>query len=128
MLNILFVRALNARIASIVPLIVDTPNPGLTVSELRRDLPQPYKAMMGLAEKALAFTTEEGSRQLVYASVGGEEDPNKMRGAFISMGDVQEVSDFVLSKEGGISQERIWVSCFCILFPIPILMLTLLLC
>lgn len=110
LLNVFFTRALNACVSSSAPLIVDTTNPGLCHSELRRDLPQPQRAIFGLVTKMLAFTTEEGSRQLVYAAVGGKEDPSKMRGAFISMGNVQEVSDFVLSADGGKVQERIWVS------------------
>ncbi|KZP17994.1 short-chain dehydrogenase [Athelia psychrophila] len=108
LLNIFFTRALNARILSSAPLIVDTPNPGFCDSELRRELPFPLSTINRVAERMLAFTTEEGSRQLVYAAVGGNEEPSKMRGAYINLGNVQEVSDFVLSAEGGAAQERIW--------------------
>lgn len=108
LLNVFFTRALNAHVASSVPLIVDTANPSLCHSELSRDIPQPRRAIFGLVKKAIAFTAEEGSRQLVYGAIGGKEDPSKMRGAFIHMGHVQEVSDFVLSADGGEVQERIW--------------------
>lgn len=70
------------------------------------------KAVAWLMVKALAFTSEEGSRQIVFGAVSGREDENKMRGAYINLSKVTEPSDFVISEEGGKVQERIWVSCF----------------
>lgn len=110
LLNIFFSRALTARISPSTPLVVTAANPGFCYSELRRDMPFPQSAVAGLAVKVLAYTTEEGSRQLVYASIGNKEDESKMRGAFVSGGTVREVSDFVLGVEGAKVQERIWVS------------------
>jgi hypothetical protein len=65
-----------------------------------------------ILDRTIASTSEEGSRQLVYAAVGEKADEKKMRGAFISWGRVEEVSDFVLSEEGTKVQDRIWVSDF----------------
>jgi len=50
-------------------------------------------------EKVLAYTSEEGSRQLVYAAVGGRDDEAKLRGSYISLSIIRERGDFVLSEE-----------------------------
>jgi len=53
-------------------------------------------------------TTEQGSRQLVWAAVGGAGREFELRGAYVSKADVQEVSDYVLSDDGVVAQRRIW--------------------
>lgn len=58
-------------------------------------------------EIALAWTTEQGSRQLVWAAVGGIAD--QVRGGYVSISAIQEPSDFVISEEGKKVQERAWV-------------------
>ena len=60
-------------------------------------------------EKALARTTEEGSRQLVWAAVGGENQLDQMRGAYISIARISEASDFAISQEGKHYQDKLWV-------------------
>jgi hypothetical protein len=66
-----------------------------------------------LLEKVMAFTTEEGSRALVWGAVGGHNlPPRELHGAYINRAAVTEVSDFILSKEGKEAQDRIWVSFF----------------
>ncbi|KZP30514.1 NAD(P)-binding protein, partial [Athelia psychrophila] len=107
LLNVFFIRALNARLSS-APLIVNNANPGFCKSDLRHGMPFPQSFIAGLVEKAIAFTAEQGSRQLVYGAIGGKEDPSEMRGAYVSLGHIQEVSDFVLSQEGVVVEERIW--------------------
>jgi retinol dehydrogenase-12 len=81
--------------------IVNAVNPGYCYSTLRRNLPFLTAVPYWVMDKALPFTTEVGSRQLVYAAVGG--DDAAMRGAYVSY---SEVSDYVLSDEGA---KRIWV-------------------
>jgi len=108
LLNIFFTRALNDHISPSTPVIVNCANPGFCPSELRRDMPFPIGTITSIAEKFLAYTTEQGSRQLVCAALGGKDDPDKMRGAFINLGAIQEVSDFVISEEGKNVQERTW--------------------
>ncbi len=44
-------------------------------------------------EKALARTSEEGSRQVVWAAVGEADPPDALRGAYISLAKVSEPSD-----------------------------------
>lgn len=110
LISIFFARALNTRISPSTPLIADTVNPGLCYSELNRSMPFLVKVIDWLTSKAFAFTSEEGSRQLVYAAIGGREDESQMRGAYVHLNKVAEVSDFVISEEGAKLQERIWVS------------------
>lgn len=57
----------------------------------------------------LAFTTEEGSRQLVWGAVGGVDRENELRGGYVSKGDLKEVSDFVVTEEGRRAQKMLWV-------------------
>lgn len=71
-------------------------NPGYCYSQLRRSLSGIQAVFDHLSERALAFTTEEGSRQLVFGAVGEQEHPEKLRGEFISNCKVTESSDFVL--------------------------------
>ena len=68
-------------------------------------------------EKALARTSEEGSRQVVWAAVGEADPPDTLRGAYISLARVSEPSDYVLSEEGRKAQDKLWVSGFCASIP-----------
>ncbi len=61
----------------------------------------------------LAFPTEVGSRQLVYAAVGSLDDEEKLRGKYIHLSKVVEESDFVISEDGKIVQNKVWVSDSC---------------
>jgi len=108
LLGLFFVRAFNMHISPSTPLVVNAANPQYCYSEFRRSLTSVVKVLDWFMEKALALTAEEGSRQLVYAAVGGKEDESKMRGAYITTNSTKEVSDFVLSEEGGRVQNRIW--------------------
>ncbi|KAJ7708868.1 hypothetical protein B0H17DRAFT_1031140 [Mycena rosella] len=108
LLTIFFVRAFNARISPSTPVIVNTVNPGYCHSELRRTFSGFQAVVDHLTELALAFTTEEGSRQLVWGAIGEQENPETLRGAYISGCKVEEVSDFVLSPEGVKAQNDIW--------------------
>ena len=62
----------------------------------------------------LAIPTEKSSRRLVWGALGGQEDEEKMRGAYIGNSRIVEPSDFVLSDEGQQVQEKIWVCAPCI--------------
>ena len=63
-------------------------------------------------EKAFARTSEEGSRQLIWACVGGKDNLDELRGAYISGLQVQEPSDYVISEEGQHAQAKLWVGNF----------------
>ena len=84
-------------------------NPGYCKSELRRNFPFAKRIIDIIREALLAYTTEEGSRQLVWAAVGGAGREFELRGGYVSMADLQEVSDYVLSDEGTVVQTRLWV-------------------
>jgi hypothetical protein len=63
-----------------------------------------------ILEALLARTTEEGSRQLLWAAIGGAGREFELRGAYVSKASIQEVSDYALSDEGAAVQTRLWVS------------------
>ena len=60
-------------------------------------------------ECVLAHTTEEGSRQLVWAAVAGSNNIDALRGAYVSLSKSVEPSDFVVTDEGGRRQDKLWV-------------------
>ncbi|KAJ7816973.1 hypothetical protein B0H14DRAFT_1391827 [Mycena olivaceomarginata] len=91
LLNVFFVRPLNARLPPSTPVIINTVNPSFCQSELLRDTQGITGAIMRLFNGILAFTAEEGSRQLVWAAAGGE--PETPRGEYISGCEVEEVAD-----------------------------------
>ncbi len=60
--------------------------------------------------KLLGYSTEEGSRQLVWAAVGGGEDEKRLRGGYVSFSEIVEVGDYAMGEAGLKVQEKIWVS------------------
>jgi len=113
-MNVFFVRALTDRLHSITPLSAVAVTPGFCYSQLRRSFYERpalsfVSIMLAIQERLLAWTPEQGSRQLVFAAVGGRDDEEKMKGGFVSRGRVVEVADFVLSDEGHKMQDTIWV-------------------
>ncbi|KAF8875612.1 hypothetical protein CPB85DRAFT_1235845 [Mucidula mucida] len=113
LLNVLFTRALQDRLSQAsFPVTAVSVCPGYCASELRRNLISESRIIMGVVEyvmvKALAFTAEEGSRQLVYAAVSGQDREEQMRGAYISLSNIMEPSDFVISREGKVMQDKYW--------------------
>ncbi|KAG2138654.1 uncharacterized protein EDB93DRAFT_1090606 [Suillus bovinus] len=113
LLNVLFVRALTDRLQSITPLSAVAVNPGYCYSQLRRDW---YKKptfsfariAVALNERLLAWTAEQGSRQLVFAAVGGRDNEDNMKAGYVNLGRLIEVADFVLSDEGRKFQNTVW--------------------
>jgi retinol dehydrogenase-12 len=65
---------------------------------------------MWLREIILARTTEQGSRQLIWACIGGKDNIDQLRGAYISSMQIREPSDFVVGEEGKRAQTKLWVS------------------
>ncbi|THV00245.1 hypothetical protein K435DRAFT_657548 [Dendrothele bispora CBS 962.96] len=66
-----------------------------------------------------AFTSEEGSRQLVYGAIGmrdeGREGEEKMTGGCVNFSSLVKVSDFLLSEEGRKFEDKVWDECIEIL-------------
>ncbi|KAJ7650738.1 hypothetical protein FB45DRAFT_974495 [Roridomyces roridus] len=106
LLNVFFVRAFNDHLAASTPLIVNAVTPGFCYSNIRTTFTGLMAVMDFFMEVFFALPTEVGSRQLVWAAVGGE--PNELRGQYINRQRVEECSDFVLSPEGKRMQDRIW--------------------
>jgi retinol dehydrogenase-12 len=69
---------------------------------------------MAIMALVLGRTAEQGSRQLVWAAVGGAGREFELRGAYVSKADIGEVSDYALSDDGAVAQRRIWVRRHCL--------------
>ncbi|KAJ7756205.1 hypothetical protein B0H16DRAFT_694862 [Mycena metata] len=108
LLNIYFMRGLNEYLGPTAPIIVNAVNPGMCVSELRRDLPAVIAFISRIVERIMAFTAEEGSRQLVFGALGEAKNPDALRGAYINQSRVEEPSDFVIGSAGHKAQSQIW--------------------
>ncbi|KAF9241280.1 hypothetical protein BU15DRAFT_60905 [Melanogaster broomeanus] len=108
LLNVFFARALQDRVQSSTPLTVNSVNPGFCYSSLRRGFYEQRNCGLYLMEKLLAWTAEQGSRQLIYAAIADRDNEDHMKGAFISKAAVIEPSDFVLSEEGTKMQDTLW--------------------
>ncbi|KAH9177633.1 hypothetical protein EDB89DRAFT_2218277 [Lactarius sanguifluus] len=108
LLNVLFVRELTKRLPVNSPIIVISVNPGYCKSQLSRHLPLATRIAVSIMAAVLARTTEQGSRQLVWAAVGGAGREFELRGNYVSKANLQEVSDYVLSDDGAVAQRRIW--------------------
>jgi retinol dehydrogenase 12 len=100
---------LTKRLPANSPVIVTSANPGYCKSELNRNFPFALRIIDTIGQALLARTTEEGSRQLVWAAVGGVGREFELRGGYVSMANLQEVSDYALSDEGAVVQTRLWV-------------------
>jgi len=109
LLNVFFTRALASRLGASSPLVVNCVNPGYCKSELARNVNNDSQGL-------LAYTTEEGSRQLVWAAVGGEDQRDELKGAYISSSQINEPSDVVLGEEGKVLEGRVWDDTMKILF------------
>ena len=109
MFNVLFIRDLASRFSRAnIPITAVSVNPGYCVSSLRRNMPLILRLLDRLTEMLIARTTEEGSRQLIWASVSGK-DRSDLNGSFVMDSTVYEPSDFAISEKGKEAQERIWV-------------------
>jgi len=108
LLNVLFARAVQDRLQSITPLAVNAVNPGFCYSNLRRDSGILERVIGVIMETCLAWTSEQGSRQLVYAAIGEQDDEDRMKGAYVSHAAVVQPSDFVISEEGKAIQDNLW--------------------
>ncbi|KAJ7731222.1 hypothetical protein B0H16DRAFT_1329416 [Mycena metata] len=106
LLNIFFVRALNNRIPASTPLIVDTVNPGLCHSELQRRAKGIVGFIISAMKAALAFSPEVGGRRLIWAAVAKQDDPDALRGEYITAAKVDFVSDFV--RRNRKLQDNLW--------------------
>ena len=108
-LNVFFARGLNEKIGD-KPLIVNSVNPGFCSSSIRKSFTGVQAWVDWLMVRFLARTSEQGSRQLVWASVGQKDNVDELRGAYVSGLHVEEPSDYVISEEGKHAQNKLWVN------------------
>lgn len=112
--NVAFVRALQDHISPSTPLIINNVDPGFCITSLRRNVDPSIFVELDKT----ARTSEEGSRQLIWASVGPDpkqldsaEVTNVMRGAWagpcLALTDPHPVFK---TEAGAALQQRLWVS------------------
>lgn len=92
-------------------MIVNAVDPGLATSELLREAHGVRFLAFQLMTLLLAISSEKASRRLVWGALGGKEDEESLRGAFLRLSRASEPSDFVISDQGQEVQEKIWVKC-----------------
>ena len=98
-LNVFFARGLSERLHD-KPIVVNAVNPGFCHSELTRNRAGIGAWFTWFMKILLARSTEQGSRQLIWACIGGKENIDQLRGAYISSMRVKEPSDFVVTEDG----------------------------
>ncbi|KAF5347455.1 hypothetical protein D9757_013827 [Collybiopsis confluens] len=105
-LNVMLVRKLAALLPqNIIPVAL---NPGYCISGLRRDAKGEQAAKYQAMEDEFAYTSEEGSRQIIFSAIGGKDNGQELRGEFTSYSRVLEVSDWLLSAQGKNAEDKIW--------------------
>ncbi|KAK7689994.1 hypothetical protein QCA50_006636 [Cerrena zonata] len=109
LLNMLFTRALAAHLEPTSNIIVNTVTPGLCRSDLARNLPPNPRLE---AQLPLARSSEEGSRQLIWAAIGPEnataEEAKKLHGQYVHNTEIKQPSEWTISDEGKVVQEKVW--------------------
>lgn len=132
-MNVLFARALGARLPGASPIVVNTINPGFCKSSITQELQNEYwyiRLTLKLMFVTIAKTSEEGGRAIAHAALVVDPrkamnkrdagklsktdiaNPKALHGKFISWTRVAEESDFVLSEDGRKLQDKLWVSRF----------------
>ncbi|KAL0567399.1 hypothetical protein V5O48_014591 [Marasmius crinis-equi] len=104
-LEVMFVRALQFHLPSVTCCTV---SPGFCHSELNRGAVGERDEAIKNRAKQLAHTTEEGSRQLLYAAIGQRDREKEMRAGYVTYSKVSECSDFILSEEGQRLEKKMW--------------------
>lgn len=105
-LNVFFARALVSRLPMIgAPVIVTLVEPGYCYSSLRRNLIGLQSLFNPVWQFLLARSTEVGSRQLICAALGFNDD--EVQGQYIDTFAISEVADYVLERRD--LEDRLWV-------------------
>lgn len=91
------------------PIIATSVTPGYCNSELTRHFVGVAAHATQMMQRLFARTAEEGARQLVFGAVGEAADPQKLRGAYISLHKVLTPSDHMLGDAGMARRDALWV-------------------
>ncbi|KAJ7494433.1 hypothetical protein B0H11DRAFT_2004600 [Mycena galericulata] len=104
--NIFFARELQARLLSSSPaLTVHSLSPGNCISELNRNMTGEIGEQIAKSKQD-AYTTEEGSRSLIFGALGGKEE--EMKGTYSNMSEVSATSEFSNSEKALEVQKKLW--------------------
>ncbi|KAK0207389.1 hypothetical protein IW262DRAFT_1530247 [Armillaria fumosa] len=87
LLSILFARSLQLHVLSSPAITVNSVNPRFCHSGLRTTIP---------------------AEELIYGAIGSLDDEEKLHGKFIQMSEIVEESNFVISEDGKIVQDKVW--------------------
>ena len=112
---VLFIVRTLAKILKNSAVTVSCVDPGFCISDVRNEMKGIQKLLVMAMERYMAWTAEEGSRQLIWASLANDDDIEVMRGAFICCMSVSEPSDYVISDEGQRAEAKFWVRSYSLL-------------
>ncbi|SGY74432.1 BQ5605_C005g03363 [Microbotryum silenes-dioicae] len=90
-----------ARILEKDSVIVNVVNPGLCVSELRKEMSWVFGKMLDMA----ARTTEDGSKNIAWAAV---EDTSSTAGAYISVCEIKSPAASLATQKNQALQQKVW--------------------
>jgi len=105
--NIFFTRELQKLLSTRIT--VNSIDPGLCVSELRRNITGERAVALQAVVDSIAYTSEEGGRSLVYGLVAEQGNEEAVRGKYLSLMKSTETSPFTNSKDGMHVQTKLWV-------------------
>ncbi|KAK7462264.1 hypothetical protein VKT23_007865 [Stygiomarasmius scandens] len=106
--GVFFVRELNNRLGSNSAIIVNATDPGRCESQLARNIPFEVKKQI-MAMNLQRYTTEEGSRALIYGAVGKVgDDEDELKGAHVRRTRKIDYGEFVTGDTGNQLQKRLW--------------------
>ncbi|KAJ8501872.1 hypothetical protein ONZ45_g11986 [Pleurotus djamor] len=111
LLNVLHMLSFKDHLPDTPKITVNAVCPGFCVSELRREFTGPQVVVFWILEKIFGRTSEEGSRQYLYAALGNQEKEESMHGAYFSSMIKHEPGAFVVSEEGRKFREVLWDDC-----------------
>ncbi|KAJ8482941.1 hypothetical protein ONZ45_g14774 [Pleurotus djamor] len=111
LLNVLHMLSFKDHLPDTPKITVNAVCPGFCVSELRREFTGPQVVVFWILEKLFGRTSEEGSRQYLYAALGNQEKEESMHGAYFSSMIKHEPGAFVVSEDGRKFREVLWEDC-----------------
>ncbi|KAL0571121.1 hypothetical protein V5O48_010840, partial [Marasmius crinis-equi] len=100
-----FMRALQTHLPTVTCCSV---GPGFCESRLDRHVKGERAEEIRNMKANLAYTSEEGGRQLLYAAIGERDKEDQVRGAWLAYSEILECSDFILGEEGQKLQGKVW--------------------
>ncbi|KAK1225845.1 hypothetical protein PQX77_011207 [Marasmius sp. AFHP31] len=100
-----FMRALQTHLPTVTCCSV---NPGFCESDLTRHVTGERAETIRKMKEESAYTSEEGSRQLLYAAIGERDKEDQVRGGYLNYSEISECSDFLLGDEGKKLEAKLW--------------------